>query len=84
VRNPGALPTGSAVGGIGARGVHLEIELPAGARLLAGDAAVELEEIPGNGTSREVSWVALAGPGTVFSLRASARWASPVAREVKP
>lgn len=84
VRNSGALPTGSAVGGVGARGVRLEIELPAGARLLAGDAAVLLEEIPGNGASREVSWVALAGPGTVFTLRASARWASPVAREVKP
>jgi hypothetical protein len=84
VRNPGALPTGSAVGGPGARGVRLEIELPAGARLLAGDAAVLLDEIPGNGTSREVSWVVLAGTGTVFSVRAAARWASPVAREVKP
>jgi hypothetical protein len=93
VRNTGALPTGGAVLAPGggphgassaARGVRLELELPAGARLLAGDAAVTLDEIPGGGASREVSWIVLAGPSTVFSVRASARWAASVAREVKP
>ncbi len=93
VRNTGALPTGGAVlapggaphgGSSSARGVRLELELPAGARLLAGDAAVALDEIPGGGASREVSWIVLAGPSTVFSVRASARWTAPAAREVKP
>jgi hypothetical protein len=86
VRNTGALPTGGSVhpGNSVAYGVRLELELPAGARLLAGDAAVALEEIPGGGASREVSWIVLAGPSTVFSVKASARWAASVAREVKP
>ena len=96
VRNTGALPTGGALAAAGttvregaregpfAHGVRLELELPAGARLLAGDAAVVLDEIPGGGASREVSWIVLAGPSTVFSVRASARWAASVAREVKP
>jgi hypothetical protein len=84
VRNAGALPTGGAVRGLGAVGVRIELDLPAGARLLAGDAAVLLDEIPGGGTSREVSWIAVAGAGTVFSFRASAHWAASTAREVKP
>jgi hypothetical protein len=88
--NNGALPTGAWSSGraLGGRadpsGARLEIELPAGARLLAGEPSVALGPISGGGASRETSWVVLAAPGSVLTVRATAPWVVPIAREVKP
>lgn len=89
VANPGALPTGGATSGRApgspwGRGARLEIELPTGARLLAGEARVALGEIAGGGASHEVAWIVLAPAGSVMTLRASAPWTGAIAREVKP
>jgi hypothetical protein len=90
IANAGALPTGAwtsgraVAGSAEPPGARLEIELPAGARLLTGDASVALGEISGGGTSREVAWIVLAAPSSVLTVRASAPWSVPIAREVKP
>jgi hypothetical protein len=90
IGNLGALPTGGWTSGRALSGsaeppgARLEIELPAGTRLLAGEASVALGEIAGGGASREVSWIVLAPAGSVMTLRASAPWTAPIAREVKP
>ena len=89
VANAGALPTGGETSGRAAgsphgRGAALEIELPQGARLLAGEARVPFGEIAGGGASPEVAWIVLAPAGSVMTLRASAPWSGPIAREVKP
>jgi hypothetical protein len=81
IENGGHLPTGpSREHG----GVVVELVMPAGARLLAGDARVELPRLVGGESGREVGWTVLAPPGSVFTLRATAPWCSPVARESKP
>jgi hypothetical protein len=92
VANLGALPCGGATSGRSAAargeaasaGARLEIELPTGARLIAGESSVALGEIAGGGASREVGWIVLAPPGSVLTLRAGAPWTGPVALEVKP
>jgi len=90
VADTGALPTGAwtsgraASGGAGPAGAQVAIDLPAGARLLTGEANVPLGTISGGGTSREVAWIVLAAPGSVLTIRASAPWTVPVSREVKP
>jgi hypothetical protein len=90
IANVGTLPTGAwtsdraSSGSGGPSGSRLEIGLPAGARLLTGDASISLGTIFGGGTSREVAWVVLAAPGSALTVRATAPWTVPVVREVKP
>jgi hypothetical protein len=91
--NHGALPTSCATSGHAPGGrragepgafARLELELPTGARLLAGEPRVELGQIAGAGASREVAWVVLAPAGSVMTVRASAPFTLPIQREVKP
>lgn len=89
VANAGSLPTGGdtsgrAPGSPHRAGAAIELLLPSGARLLAGDARVELGTIAGAGASDEIAWIVLAPAGSVMTLRASAPWTGSVAREVKP
>jgi hypothetical protein len=86
VKNIGRLPTG--LGGLCAArresGVAVELSLPAGARLLAGSARVELPRLVGDETSREVLWIALAPAGSVFEVTTSAPWCAAVSQKVQP
>jgi len=89
VANAGALPTGGdtsgrAPGSSRRAGAAIELVLPAGARLLAGETRVELGTIAGAGSSDEIAWIVLAPAGSVMTLRARAPWTGSVAREVKP
>ena len=89
VANAGALTTGGATCGLSPGssrgiGVSVEIDLPADARLLAGEPRVQLGEISGGGASPEVAWIVLAPAGSVMTLRASSPWTGTIAREVKP
>jgi hypothetical protein len=84
VANSGALPTSlasSARYGDGA--IEVEVELSEGARLIAGDARRWLPRLGGGESSAEVAWIVLAPAGSTLTLRASAPWCSPVAREVR-
>lgn len=86
VKNSGRLPTGLG-GACAARresGVAVELVLPAGARLLAGDARVDLPRLAGEETSREIAWLVLAPAGSVFEVRTSAPWCASVAHKVQP
>jgi hypothetical protein len=65
-------------------GVVLEVALPQGARMLAGEPRVELGELCGGGASRSVSWIVLAAPGTTLKLKLSSAWTNDLEREVKP
>jgi hypothetical protein len=86
VRNVGVIPTGLA----GAHGpdrpgaLTLELALPPGTRLLAGEARVPLGRLDGGELSREVGWIVLAPEGCTFTLRASAELPLPVELEVTP
>ncbi len=90
IADVGTLPSGAWTSGRAASGnaepagARLELEIPAGARLLTGEAGVSLATISGGGTSREVSWIVLAAPGSVLTVRATAPWTVPITREVKP
>jgi hypothetical protein len=81
VRNVGALPTGMTRPG--APGVALELVLPTGARLVAGEPRVELPRLLGGELSAEAAWVILAPEGSTFRLRASSDWTGVVSREVR-
>jgi hypothetical protein len=86
VRNVGLIPTGLAgAHGPGSAGaLALELALPPGARLLAGEARVGLGRLDGGELSREVGWIVLAPEGSTFTLRASAELPLPVEVEVRP
>ena len=88
--NKGQLPTGLWTTGrwrsarASTPGVLVELVLPQGARLLAGEPRVELGELCGGGASQSVAWIVLAAPGSTLRVKASAPWTSPLEREVKP
>jgi hypothetical protein len=86
VSNAGLLPTGLAVSDkrAGAVGAWLALELPAGAKLIAGSERCTLARLAGGGLSRECEWIVVAPAGSSFSLRAGGDWALPVVKEVKP
>jgi len=79
VENPGRFPTG-----LGPEGARVELELPAGARLLWGESEARLGVLGPGETSREFTAVALVPSGATLKLRAAAPWATRVEREVKP
>ena len=86
VANAGALPTGLAISDrrIGAVGAWLALELPAGAKLIAGEERCTLTRLAGGGISRECEWIVVAPEGSTFSLRAGGDWSLPISKEVKP
>jgi hypothetical protein len=86
IKNTGALPTGLAVSASrpGAAALVLVLELPAGARLLAGRESTSLVPLVGGELSPEREWIVLAPAGSTFTLRAKCPWTLDAAREVKP
>ncbi len=84
--NAGVLPTGLSISDRrhGSVGAWLALELPAGARLVAGLERSTLARLAGGGISRECEWIVVAPAGSTFSLRAGGDWALSVAKEVKP
>jgi hypothetical protein len=89
LRNAGHLPTGlegpplegrSSAG----RGAVMTLELPSGARLLAGAERVPLGRLAGQELSTEAAWVVFAPQGSVLQLRAEAPWAAPHTQELRP
>jgi hypothetical protein len=88
--NKGLLPTGLWTTGRwqstrdAAPGVVLELVLPQGARLLAGEPRLAFGELCAGGASRAAAWVVLAAPGSTLKLEVSSPWTSPIEREVKP
>lgn len=89
LENTGALPTGLSTTPAPAlaaapRGGTLELVLPEGARLIAGPRVVSLTPIPPGASSERITWLVLAAPGSVLTVRGTAPWTAPVSREVKP
>lgn len=84
VRNRGILPSGIAREGLfGRAGLTLALELPRGARRLAGAAIQSLAHVPGGGSSAEVEWLLLLPEGTSLKLVAKDDWTLPVSRELR-
>ena len=88
VKNVSSLATGlSTTGRFGDRpdgGVRLMLELPAGAKLLAGESRNDVGALAGRGLSRVVEWIVLAPQGTALELSASSAWTLATTREVRP
>lgn len=82
VENKGTLPAGTIRSA--AASARIEIVLPTGARLLAGESSANLGLLGTGCASREVAWILLAAPNSVLTLRATAPWAAPIVREVRP
>lgn len=82
VRNVGGLPSGVGPCEEGGR-VRLRLEFPEGVVLLAGEAEIELDHLPGGGASGEFDWLLTAPEGTVLHLRVSAPQCREVVREVR-
>lgn len=86
--NPGALPTAVATTGRweGARAgdVELSLELPPGARLLAGSLARRLPPLAGGESSAVLEWTVLAREGSRLVLRARSPWCADAIGEVCP
>jgi hypothetical protein len=84
--NSGALPTGLAISDrrIGAVPAWLALELPAGAKLIAGEERCLLARLAGGGISRECEWIVVAPAGSTFALRGGGDWSLPVNKELKP
>lgn len=83
VKNAGALASGAG-GGDAREGVRVTLELPLGARLLAGELDVHLKTLPGQGTSEEIDWLVLLPEGASLRLSASSPWCPVSLRDVKP
>jgi hypothetical protein len=86
VRNTGSLPTRLAVCAErpGPVALTLELSLPPGSRLLAGEPVCRLPRLLGSDLSDDCEWIVLAPAGSAFTLSARSPWTLPVAREVKP
>jgi hypothetical protein len=86
VKTAGALPTGLA-GGAGPRGrgeLAVALELPPGARLLAGDLEERLGRLEGGEISAELTWIVFTPEGAALALSASSELALAVRHEVRP
>ena len=64
--------------------MRLELELPAGARILAGTERVEFGSLAGGSRSARAEWILLAPAGSVVRLRATSRWCPTVEKELRP
>ncbi|HVS19196.1 MAG TPA: hypothetical protein VMT18_11395 [Planctomycetota bacterium] len=86
VKNAGVLPTGLA-GGAGPRGkgeLVVALELPPGARLLAGRPEEHLGRLEGGELSRELTWIVLTPEGASLALEARCELALPQRVQVQP
>ena len=61
----------------------VQLELPEGVRLLAGETSHVLEHVPGSGASEELAWLIVAPAGSVFRFQVRAPWLFPMEREVR-
>ena len=86
VRNVGLLPTRLAVSAArpGPDALTLELGLPPGSRLLAGESVCRLPRLLGSDLSDVREWIVLAPAGSAFTLTARSPWTLPIVREVKP
>jgi len=86
VRNQGLMPTGLWGGrGPGSAGeLSLELAVPPGAKLLAGEARLALGRLDGGEASGEIGWILLAPEDSTFRLRAQSELALPVDVEARP
>lgn len=87
IANRGELASGLWTGdhaGLMRPGVRVSLELPPGARLLAGASEVDLGRMSGLSVSDEIEWVILAAPGSVLSVHVDNAWSLPLVSEVKP
>tara|TARA_R110002096_G_scaffold869_6_gene4882 strand:+ start:9220 stop:10932 length:1713 start_codon:yes stop_codon:yes gene_type:complete len=88
LRTRGLWPTSLAAQGLwpGAQvgTTRLDLDLPAGARLLGGAESVDLGALPGGATSREVEWLILLPQGASMTLRGHAPFVADAVREVRP
>jgi hypothetical protein len=86
VRNAGLLPTRLAVSAEGpdSDALTLELNLPPGSRLLAGEPVCRLPRLLGSDLSDDCEWIVLAPVGSAFTLSAKSPWTLAVTREVKP
>ena len=82
VRNGGALPTGAGPLPAGGAG-HIELVLPEGTTLLAGEAVVPFDHLPGGAASPEGEWLLTAPEGAVLGLRVSSPFCEASMREVR-
>jgi hypothetical protein len=64
--------------------VVLEIDLPLGAELLAGEPRILADTLPASDAGPEGVWLLRSKPGAVFTLRGSAPGCRTVEREVRP
>jgi hypothetical protein len=86
VRNQGLMPTGL-WGGQGpgsSGGLGLELAVPPGAKLLAGEARVALGRLDGGEASKEIGWILLAPEDSTFRLKAESELTLPVEVEARP
>jgi len=86
IKNLGLLPSGLEGGRRAARTapLSLDLQLPPGAQLVAGELHVELDRLLAHELSRSISWVVVAPAGSVLRLSANSAWTGTVEREVKP
>jgi hypothetical protein len=85
VRNLGRLPSGLTAKSAVRRtqGVRVTVDLPEGARLLAGSPTQELAPLAGGETSRELRWLVHAAEGALIGVRADAPWCAIASAEVE-
>jgi hypothetical protein len=85
IANTGYLPTAlyQGVRSRKARPVRIDLTLPEGGRLLAGQKVTLIHTLAGNGGHRELEWILKAPPGSRLALLAGTPRAGQIRREVR-
>ncbi|MFT5289967.1 MAG: hypothetical protein ACI82F_002038 [Planctomycetota bacterium] len=84
VRNNGGLPSGvGPLSGDGSGGLRLELELPEGAELLAGETLVQLGHLPAGAASASFTWLLRAKEHSLLQIALDSAWGGRVLREVR-
>jgi hypothetical protein len=86
LKNSGSLPTGlwGGAGPLGRGDLTVALELPPGARLLAGRLEERLGRLEGGELSSELNWIVFTPEGAALTLTARCEHALPVRLEVRP
>jgi hypothetical protein len=86
LKNSGSLPTGlwGGAGPLGRGDLTVALELPPGARLLAGRLEERLGRLEGGELSAEMNWIVFTPEGAALTLTARCEHALPVRLEVVP
>lgn len=86
LKNSGSLPTGlwGGAGPLGRGDLTVALELPPGARLLAGRLEERLGRLEGGELSSELNWIVFTPEGAALTLTARCEHALPVRVEVRP